>query len=131
MVLTAGRRLLRSAPGPRAARGLSCPTDGTSRWQRTGVAIGIAQIKSKFGQLRIHVDVAEVSAGPLQVVSDTAASMHLRSAAVPGSVREQVYAIADSAARHAEGYCIHCGAPALLQQGFNRICATHGQGGTP
>ena len=93
----------------------------------TGVVLRIAQIKEKFGGLRIYVDVDENSAGPFEVVKDTAASTHLRSAAKPGSVRERVHTIVDEAAERAESRCIRCGAPARAQRGFYRLCAEHHQ----
>lgn len=45
----------------------------------TGVSIRPAQIKEKFGQLRLYLDVDEASAGPLKIVQDT-----------PGQVRESI-----------------------------------------
>ena len=91
----------------------------------TGVALRIAQIKEKLGGLRIYVDVDEASAGALKIVKSTAVSTRLRSAAIPGSVRERVYAIVDQAADRAEGCCIRCGAPATAQRGLYRVCAEH------
>jgi hypothetical protein len=94
----------------------------------TGVALRIAQIKEKLGGLRIYVDVDEDSAGGLEIVKSTAVSTRLRSAAMPGSVRERVHAIVDQAADRADGCCIRCAAPATAQQGLYRVCAEHHRG---
>jgi len=91
----------------------------------SGTALEIAQIKEKFGQLRIYIDVDEESAGPLEIVRETAASTYLRSSAQPGSVREQAHAIVDQATERAELYCILCGAPSTHRDGYYRYCASH------
>jgi hypothetical protein len=89
----------------------------------SGVSLRIAQIKEKFGGLRIYVDVDERSAGAFEVVKSTPMSTHFRNAAAPGSVRERVHAIVDAAAERAQACCIRCGAPATRQRGFYRYCA--------
>jgi hypothetical protein len=91
----------------------------------TGVALRIAQIKEKLGGLRIYVDVDEASAGALEIVKSTAVSTRLRSAAMPGSVRERVHAIVDQAADRADGCCIRCGAPAIHRNDLYHVCAAH------
>lgn len=91
----------------------------------SGKPIRIAQIKEKFGGLRIYVDIDEDSAGPLEVVRTTPASTHLRSLAAPGSARFLAHTIIDEAALRAEFYCIQCGAPATARDRYYRLCTAH------
>ncbi len=91
----------------------------------SGVRIRIAQIKEKFGRLRIYVKVSEDSLGPLEIVRSTPASTRLRSSATPGSVRASAHAVVDAAEERAEQCCIRCGAPATRREGFYRLCAKH------
>jgi len=91
----------------------------------SGTAIRIAQIKEKFGGLRIYVDVDEMSDGPFEIVRSTPSSTHFRNAATSGSVREQAHAIIDQAADRAELHCVRCGAPATGRNGLYRVCAEH------
>lgn len=93
----------------------------------SGIAIRITQIKEKFGGLRIYVAVEEDSVGQYEIVKSTAASTHFRNAATPGSIREQVHTIIDQAAERAEQYCVRCGAPAMRQDGYYRMCDAHSQ----
>nr|AWD72229.1 hypothetical protein pH6NP1_p033 [Polaromonas sp. H6N] len=80
--------------------------------EETGVPISITQFKEKFGDLRIYVRMDEPSAGPLEMVADTAHYMSLRSSPVPGSVRARAAEIIDAAAARCQALCQDCGAPA-------------------
>jgi hypothetical protein len=91
----------------------------------SGIALTVAQIKEKFGELRIYIEVNEASAGPLAIVRETAASTYMRTSATPGSVREQAHAIVDEATERAALCCIRCGAASTHNEGYYRYCAAH------
>ena len=94
----------------------------------TGVEIAVVQIKSKLAELRIYLDVAEDSVGPLEEAGSTPLSTHFRSSAKPGSVRERAHAIADAAAARCATRCERCGADAVMvnKGGWLVIaCPTH------
>lgn len=94
----------------------------------TGVEIAVAQIKSKLAGLRIYLEVAEDSVGPLEEAGSTPLSTHFRSSANPGSVRERAHAIVDAAAARCATRCERCGADAVMvnKGGWLVIaCPTH------
>lgn len=80
----------------------------------TGVEIVVAQIKSKLAGLRIYIEVAEDSVGPIEEAGSTPLSTHFRTSAVPGSVRDRARAIVDAAAARCATRCERCGADAVL-----------------
>lgn len=92
----------------------------------TGVDIGVAQLKSKFGSLRVYLDIDERSAGPWKVVDETSVHSRLRSSSTAGSVRERATAIIDAASARCESRCERCGAPGVLLNdgGWLRIACT-------
>jgi hypothetical protein len=79
----------------------------------TGVEITVGQIKSKLAGLRIYLEVAEDSVGPLEVAGSTPFSIHIRSSAKPESVRDRARAIVDAAATRCATRCERCGADGL------------------
>ena len=94
----------------------------------TGVEIVVAQFKSKFGGLRMYVDVAEDSVGPLEYARSTPLSTSFRPSAKHGSVRERAMAIVDAAAARCAKRCERCGADAELvnKRGWLvTACPTH------
>lgn len=91
----------------------------------TGVAIRPAQIKEKFGQLRLYVEVDEASAGPLKIVQDAPGHTRLQSAAAPGSVRERADAITGAAEARASEVCIRCGMRTSDTRRVYRMCKVH------
>lgn len=80
----------------------------------TGVAILVAQIKSKFGGLRMYIEIAEDSVGPFEAAGSTPTSTRYRTSAKQGSVRERALAIVDGAADRCATRCVRCGADAVL-----------------
>ncbi len=72
----------------------------------TGVSIRPAQIKEKFGQLRLYLEVDEISAGPLKIVQDAPGHMRMQSTAAHGSVRERADAIVTEAEERATQVCV-------------------------
>lgn len=75
----------------------------------TGVEIRIAQIKSKFAGLRIYLDIAESSVGPLEPAGASPMSVRFRTSAKPGSVRQRAMAVVDAAAHACSTRCEVCG----------------------
>ena len=108
---------------PRSSKALSAAA-------ATGVAIGVAQIKEKFGGLRLYLDIDEVSATGLEVVepitkgTTAIPTLRMESGAVPGSVREQAMAIVRAAEAAVSTVCEACGAPGRLRKlgGFFWTC---------
>ena len=92
----------------------------------TGVTIRVAQIKSKFAELRVYLDVDERSAGAWEAVNETPDHTRLRSSSAPGSVRERATAIVDAASKRCESRCERCGAPGVLLNngGWLRVACT-------
>lgn len=75
----------------------------------SGVSIQVAQVKEKFGGLRLYLDIDEESAGPLELVEEEETHTRLRSSSNPGSVRERATAIVDAAAIRCSTICEVCG----------------------
>lgn len=92
---------------------------------RTGVGMTLAQVKEKFGDLRVYVEVDEASLEGLTLVEETEGRTRYRSGAKPGSVRATALQITDAAERQARKVCVKCGAPAVRQIGHYRFCGTH------
>lgn len=91
----------------------------------TGVSIRPAQIKEKFGQLRLYLEVDEASAGPLKIVQDAPGHLRLQSAAARGSVRELADAIVTAAEERASQVCVRCGVPTSDTRRVYRMCNVH------
>lgn len=91
----------------------------------TGVSIRPAQIKEKFGQLRLYLEVDEASAGPLKIVQDAPGHIRMRSSAANGSVRERADSIVTDAEERANQICVRCGAPTSETRGRYRMCNVH------
>lgn len=91
----------------------------------TGVSIRPSQIKEKFGQLRLYLDVDEASAGPLTIVQDAPGHMRMQSAAARGSVRERADAIVTNAEERASQVCVRCGSPTSDTRRVYRMCNVH------
>lgn len=91
----------------------------------TGVSIRPAQIKEKFGQLRLYLEVDEASAGPLRIVQNAPGHMRMQSAAAHGSVRERADAIVITAEERASQVCVLCGAPTSDTRRVYRMCNVH------
>jgi hypothetical protein len=91
----------------------------------TGAAMSLAQVKEKFGGLRMYVDISKEASSRLEVVEVQPAHVRLRSAAPPGSARAKVREITDMAERRVEACCIRCGAPATVRQHLYRLCDVH------
>ncbi len=98
------------------------------------VRIQVAQVKEKFGALRLYLDIDEVSAGPLEIVDSRSSHTQLRSSSLPGSVRALATAIVDAAAARSRLTCAFCGAAGqVVDRGGHLIsaCPRHAEGGTP
>lgn len=91
----------------------------------TGVSIRPAQIKEKFGQLRLYLEVDEASAGPLKIVQDAPGHMRMRSSATNGSVRERADAIVTDAEELTNQVCVRCGALTSDTRRVYRMCKVH------
>ena len=96
----------------------------------SGVQIRLAQMKSKFGGLRMYLDIDEDSVGPLEVSDTTPISTRLESSATQGSVRSRARAIISEAERQCSVLCEQCGATGALRSeaGWLRVaCGLHGK----
>lgn len=88
----------------------------------TGVEIRVAQIKEKFGGLRLYLDIDEVSATGLEVVEPISKgataepTLRMQSGSAPGSVRERATAIVRAAEIAVSTVCEACGAPGRLRK---------------
>ena len=102
--------------------------------QDSRVSIQPAQIKEKFGALRLYLTIAEASAGELEIVETRSSHTQLRSAAAPGSVRAQANTLVDAAAERSRTTCMQCGALGAVvdRSGYlMSACRHHAQGGKP
>jgi hypothetical protein len=96
----------------------------------TGVEIVAVQIKSKFGSLRIYVDIEDDSVGVLEEVKSTPVCASFRASALARSVRERATAIVRAAAVLCAKRCERCGADAELVNKNGWLvtaCPTHGR----
>ncbi len=84
--------------------------------ERRRVSISIAQIKEKFGQLRIYI---RVKGEPEQVHFDVMVSHGVQSGRSPRASRDSVtaeaVAIANRASDQSQGVCERCGQPGVLR----------------
>jgi len=92
-----------------------------------GVEVVVAQIKEKFGGLRVYTHIDEASWTTFDVVSQTPSHTHLRGGALKGSVREGVHKIVDAAVGRAAAVCERCGRPRTRTCGFYQFCGEHSQ----
>jgi hypothetical protein len=78
----------------------------------TGIAIQPRQIKEKFGNLRMYLDVGEDSIDDIVELESAESHIRLGPKATLGSVREQAYAIVRDAERITGELCETCGTTA-------------------
>ncbi len=90
----------------------------------TGVTIKIAQIKEKFGGLRLYADIDEASATHFDDVAEAPSENHFREGVLSG-MRVRVQRIVDVAAERAAKVCVRCGQPATRNMGFYKFCSEH------
>jgi hypothetical protein len=75
----------------------------------TGVSILVAQIKSKFAGLRIHLDIDEVSIGRFEEEVSTPMNARLRASAQLDSVRQRARAVVSAAVARCATRFERCG----------------------
>jgi hypothetical protein len=94
----------------------------------TGVEILIAQFKSKFGKLRVYLDIEEDQVAPFESTVASSMSARYQNTASTASVSERARSIVDATAGRCSTRCEVCGATAVLVNKAGWLvtaCPTH------